>query len=117
MSKKRATDKHENKQEAPVPRGKLLAIGGKETKGEDEKSDIQVQNADFIDMQILQRFVDELKGDKPMIAVIPTASTQPEQAGKDYIKAFSKLGIDNVEIVNIKNRADTKYQAWRDIIE
>jgi cyanophycinase len=117
MTKKRASTKHENKQEAPVPKGKLLAIGGRESKGDGEKSDIQSQNVDFMDMQILQRFVDELKGDKPMVAVIPTASTEPEEAGKDYVEAFGKLGIDNVEVVNIKNRADTKDPIWRDVID
>ncbi len=117
MAKKRATAKHENLQEAPVPKGKLLAIGGKETKGVTTKTDIQTQNIDFVDMQILQRFVEELKGTNPMIAVIPTASTEPEEAGRDYAKVFSKLGIENIEIVNIKNRSDATDPKWRQTIE
>ncbi|WP_242927223.1 cyanophycinase [Pontibacter vulgaris] len=118
MAKKRETAKHLNKKEPPVPKGKLLAIGGKEGKGEDiEKTDIQEENKDFIDLQILQRYVDELKGENPLVAVITTASTEPEAAGNDYIKVFNKLGVTNVEIINIKDRADAKKPEYREIIE
>lgn len=100
----------------PVPKGKLLAIGGREDKGL-ELTDEQKQNVDFQSMEILERFVRELKGNNPLVAVIPTASTVPEESAKDYIDAFGKLKINNVEVINIKSRADTKEPAFLEIME
>jgi cyanophycinase len=92
--------------ELPVPKGKLLAIGGKESKTAEEETELQEQNVDFIAAQILQRFVDELKGSNPLIVVIPTASTEPEEAAKDYVRLFEKLDQKNIEVLNIKGRTD-----------
>src|SRR5690349_6252353 len=93
--------------ECPVPRGKLLAIGGHEDKGDKKESDSAAsRNVDFIQLEILQRFVDELKGDKKMIAVIPTASVEPEEIIKDYKKVFKKLDVEYLEFVDIRTRED-----------
>lgn len=90
----------------PVPKGKLLAIGGKESKSTDKETETQENNIDFIAEQILQRFVDELKGSNPLILVVPTASTEPEEAAKDYVKLFRQLEQKNIEVLNIKVRTD-----------
>lgn len=68
----------------PVPKGMLLAIGGKESKKNEAETEAQHKSKDFISEQILQRFVDELKGDNPMIAVLPTASAAPEESAQSY---------------------------------
>src|SRR5687767_6275129 len=77
----------------PVPKGKLLAIGGKESKKDGAETEAQRKNRDFENEQILKCFVDELKGDNPMVAVLPTASSDPEKSAEDYIKVFTKLGV------------------------
>ncbi len=100
------TKKRSNKAALPVPKGKILAIGGKESKTTDEETETQKQNIDFIAEQILQRFVDELKGNNPLIVVIPTASKEPEEAAKDYVKLFHQLHRKNVEVLDIRNRRD-----------
>ncbi|MFD2247345.1 cyanophycinase [Pontibacter ruber] len=101
----------------PVPKGKLLAIGGKESKSSQEETDIQRQNEDFVPEQILQRFVDELKGSNPLIAVIPTASTQPEAAAKDYLKVFGNLKQKNIEVLDIRTRKDAFDPEYLKIME
>jgi cyanophycinase len=100
----------------PVPKGKLLSIGGKEDKGE-EKTEVQNNIRDFINLEILGRFVKELKGHDPMVAVLPTASSEPEQAAQDYREVFGKLDVKNIEIVDIRNRLDTRKPEFQEMIE
>jgi cyanophycinase len=100
----------------PVPKGKLLSIGGKEDKGA-EKTEVQNNIRDFINLEILGRFVKELKGHEPMVAVIPTASSEPDQAAQDYREVFGKLDVKNIEIVDIRNRLDTRKPEFQEMIE
>ena len=73
-------DNHQegNRNLMPRPKGILIAIGGKENKGETAEIDSnQKNNENFEQYSILQRFVDELKGDNSLFVVIPTASCEP----------------------------------------
>jgi cyanophycinase len=64
-----------------TPKGRLLAIGGHEQREAAEENSSQAdKSADFI----LQRFVDELAGQRTVV-VIPTASEEAEEAGEDYV--------------------------------
>ncbi len=104
MSKKR---NNHSKPSCPTPSGKLLAIGGKENKGnKPQEGSNQENNNNFADMEILERFCKELKGENPLIAIVPTASSEPEEMGKDYTVAFKKLGMSNLEVVFIMTRED-----------
>ncbi len=50
-----------NRSECPTPKGKLLAIGGKENKGDKpEEGSSQSGNNNFAPMEILERFCKEL---------------------------------------------------------
>ncbi|MEJ8757276.1 cyanophycinase [Pontibacter sp. H259] len=102
--------------ELPVPKGKLLAIGGKESKAEAEDTEVQRLSKDFIREEILKRFVDELRGENPMVAVLPTASGEPEESAKSYVKEFTKLGISDVQVLDIQNRADAMKEENCEII-
>jgi cyanophycinase len=90
----------------PAPKGRLLAIGGKESKRGDGggKTDEQEANINFISEQILRRFAGELKGKDPLVAIIPTASTVPEEIARDYVGVFRRLGVGNIEVINITDR-------------
>jgi len=44
------------------------------------------------------------KGD--ILTILTTATEQPEETGKVYLKAFKRLGVDKVEILNINTRDD-----------
>ncbi len=101
----------------PLPKGKLLAIGGKESKGENEdKSEIQRLSRDFISEEILKRFVKELKGSNPMVVVIPTASEEPEESAKSYVDVFTELGVKDVQVVDIRTRADAEKEDYHELV-
>jgi cyanophycinase len=117
MTKSKASKRAGNRQECPDPKGIVIAIGGREDKGDGAVNDAQKKNIDFIAEEILRRFVDELKGEKPMVAVVPTASTKPEEITKDYLRIFSHLGISNIEVIDVRKRADALDPAYADIVD
>jgi cyanophycinase len=86
------------------PQGRLLLIGGHEQRHLPEKSDAPDQAPDFI----LQRFVDELAS-KHTVLVIPTASGVPEEAVKEYVDLFPKLGVEHVEVLDIQSREQANH--------
>ena len=117
MAKKKVSDRHKNHKEAPIPKGCLLAIGGREDKGKKELSEEQSKNTDFESEVILKYFVSTLKGKEPMVAVVPTASTEPDEIALDYVEEFHKLGVKNVEILDIRNRIDASKPEFLDMVE
>lgn len=117
MAKKSAPDKEKRYPDLPVPKGKLLAIGGKEDKGESDLKKEQEVNINFENEAVLKRFVKELKGTDPLVLVIPTASTVPEEISKDYLKAFGGLDVKNVQVLDIRSRPDARKQEVFDLIE
>lgn len=117
MAKKIVSDRHKHHKEAPVPKGCLLAIGGREDKGEKELSEEQSKNTDFESEEVLKYFVKMLKGRDPVVVVVPTASTEPDEISKDYIREFQKLGVKNVEILDIRNRADAAKPEFLEMVE
>ncbi|WP_439882264.1 cyanophycinase [Pontibacter sp. MBLB2868] len=106
MAIKKVTEKYKHHKEAPVPKGRLLAIGGHESKGEGNKSKEQERNVEFESEEILKFFVSEIKGSNPTVVVIPTASTIPDKMAKEYVKVFSELGVTNIEVLDIRSRDD-----------
>ena len=117
MTKKKVSDRHKNQQEAPVPKGRLLAIGGSEDKGKKELKEEQQRNINFEPEEILKFFISELRGKDPMVAIVPTASTIPVEVAEDYVNVFKAHGVKNVEVIDIRNRPDAKNQAYMDIVE
>ena len=88
-------------------KGKLISIGGAEDKGTEAEPDfIQKNNLNFFELGILKRVVEEIGGSHSHIEVITTASSIPEEVGENYLKAFGKIGCDNVGIIHIKYRDD-----------
>jgi cyanophycinase len=107
MPKNKSND---SKPSCPTPKGKLLAIGGKENKGtKPEEGSNQENNNNFADMAILERFCKELKGENPLIVIVPTASSEPEEIGKDYITVFKKLGMGNLKVISITSREEANH--------
>ncbi|MBF9254456.1 cyanophycinase [Pontibacter sp. 172403-2] len=116
MSKKRVSHKHES-QQSPVPKGRLLAIGGHEDKGVKDLKEIQRRNEDFESQEILKFLVGELRGEAPTLVVIPTASTVPDEAAQDYTKVFGELGVKKVEVMDIRNRQDACKPEFMEMVE
>ena len=116
MSKKRTAS--ERGSECPTPKGILIAIGGKENKGQaPEEGSNQENNANFVELGILKCFKNELKKENPLIGVIPTASSVPEESAQDYIKAFGELGLTNVKVMDIRSRLDVTNPEYLELIE
>ncbi|PYS48496.1 MAG: cyanophycinase [Acidobacteria bacterium] len=75
-------------------RGRLVVIGG----GEDKEGDCE----------ILKEFLRLAHGAKARIVVMTVATTKPEELGGEYLKAFKRLGVDEVKIVDVSSREDAK---------
>jgi cyanophycinase len=86
-------------------KGTLIPIGGNEDKGMGSSENYTL---DFIEDGILSHVVRESGGTDARIVVIPTASSIPKEVGENYVKAFGKLGCENVEVLHISKKSHSK---------
>lgn len=93
-----------------TPKGKLIAIGGNEDKGKEPEAGhhIKVFTHNFIEEGILRRVVDEMGGTSARIAVITSASSIPEEVGHNYVEAFGKLGVTDIDVLDIRERSHVR---------
>jgi cyanophycinase len=90
-----------------MPKGKLLIIGGAEDKGPIRNPPIiKIKNKNYVDYDILGTLIREAGEER--IEVITTASQQPEQTSRTYIRSFKKAGFANVGHISIDNKEDLK---------
>lgn len=83
-------------------RGQLVIIGG----AEDKEGDCT----------ILREFVRSAGGTKAKIAVLTAATSLPGEVGEDYIRLFSRLGVENVRVVDTHHRDDADRENNLEII-
>lgn len=89
------------------PKGKLIAIGGAEHKGNELEADgFHRNNLNFFELGILRRVVEEAGGTAARIEVITTASMIPYEVGENYLDAFGKIGCTNIGVMHIRTRQD-----------
>jgi cyanophycinase len=101
-----------------IPKGKLIPIGGAEDKGTDSEEGYSRQNNLYIqELQVLGRIRDEINHENPIIEVITTASGIPVEVGENYLKAFSKLPQNRIDVMHIRDRNDVKDPAYIKRIE
>ncbi len=86
-------------------KGILIPIGGNEDKGIETKEKYHLE---FIEEGILARVVKECGGCNKSIAVIPTASSIPDEVADNYIRAFDRLGCTHINIVDIREKKDSE---------
>jgi len=96
-----------------IPKGILIAIGGAIDAGTAPDTD-NAENLEehFLEIGILKRMLEELKGENNRIEIITTASMIPEETGQHYVDAFKRLGNDNVGVINIKHEEDAKEKGF-----
>ncbi|MEQ1565438.1 MAG: cyanophycinase [Myxococcota bacterium] len=82
---------------SPGSRGYIVPIGGAEDK--------------ISDRRILQRFVELCGRDSGKIVVVPTASMLPT-TGEAYRSVFRELGVREVEVWQVSERADVDEVPW-----
>lgn len=91
-----------------APKGKLIVIGGAVDKGSFTEKDYQASienNLNFFEKGILRRIINESANkERSRIEIIPTASQIPVQVGEEYRKAFTYLGADNIDVLDIQDR-------------
>ncbi len=88
-------------------KGILIPIGGNEDKGNREK-EADGYSLDFVKDGILSRVMRESGGPNAHIIVIPTASRIPDEVGENYLTAFKSLGATNVQVLDIRERAQSE---------
>lgn len=97
-------------------KGKLIIIGGAEDKG--DSAELRSKENDFMEDGILHRIIAESKHkEKSNIVIVTSASRTPEEIGQDYVKAFRKLKVKNVRVLNMETRADASLQKNLDQLE
>ncbi|MDZ7755803.1 cyanophycinase [Rhodohalobacter sp.] len=84
------------------PKGTLIAIGGNEKKNF-KNLDEEFQS-DFGEGVILYDLSMLAGGPESRIEVITSASSIPEEVGNKYLDTFKKLGVENVGILDIRDR-------------
>ena len=99
------------------PKGKLIAIGGAEHKGNELDADgYHLNNLNFFELGILRRVVEEAGGINARIEVITTASMIPYEVGENYLNAFGKIGCTNIGLLHIRTRQDAMNEEYVDRI-
>lgn len=88
-----------------VAKGVLIPIGGNEDKGLEHNESYML---DFVEDSILSHVVKEAGGKNANIVIIPTASSIPKEVSGNYEKAFSKLGCNNLKVLDIRNRLQSE---------
>jgi cyanophycinase len=84
-------------------KGKLIAIGG----GEDKE-----RNRD-----VLKRFLEEIGKKDPVIEIITTATSLPDEVGDDYTSAFRSLGVRDYNTLHIDEKDQASDRKFIERIE
>lgn len=83
----------------------IIPIGGNEKKGHDKD---ETRSLEFIEEDILYHVVQQSGGKNAKILIIPAASRIPIELSEIYIKAFNKIGVEQVKVLNITSRKDSE---------
>jgi cyanophycinase len=93
-----------------MPKGRLLIIGGKEDR-DDNDIEMEEKNNDFSPNEILKLLV---KSKDDRIEVITTATSEPESMRETYEKTFSEIGYTNFDFLDFcDDQIHTDYQVKR----
>jgi cyanophycinase len=96
-----------NATECPVPNGILLAIGGAEDRGQDERT----QEGNEVRMEVLQTFVDLLDTQNGRIELITSASNADVKVTyQEYKEAFTKCGAGYVGHIHHNKREEINFE-------
>ncbi len=86
-----------------ICQGPVMPIGGAEDKG--------------VGGEILERFVALAGGEAARIAIVPTASEDPEGMGQQYVEVFNKLGATAADWLRVEQRSDANAGPALDLLE
>lgn len=90
-----------------IPKGKLVAVGGNEQKKVVRERTAKGKEGVKNRLAVLHRIVQEAKGSKTHIEIIPTASAIPDEIAHDYEVAYKHLKCREVGVMNIRRQGQT----------
>ena len=96
------------------PKGKLIPIGGNETKRATKEKTASGRASIKVKMEILHRILQEAKGSQTHIEIIPTASAIPNEISGDYLEAYKHLMAHKVGVMNIRTKLQTDKKDYLD---
>lgn len=79
-----------------LSKGSLIIIGGHEDKEND--------------MTILKEVARPLSESRRKLLIVTVATHLPREVARDYMKVFKKLGVKNIDVLDIRTRADAYSQ-------
>lgn len=99
-----------------TPKGYLVSIGGAEDKGtEIENGFPQSDKLKFFELGILRNILNLIKDTpSPVVEVITTASSIPDEVAENYKEAFGKLGCSAIGHMRIRTRDDATRKEYID---
>ena len=77
-------------------KGNLVIIGGAEDK--------------YGDSDILKEVVNLVGGSRAALVIMTTATEKPQEVGEEYRKVFTRLGVSNIDILNVNSREEAEKQ-------
>lgn len=80
------------------PKGKLIIIGGHENRDGEAK--------------ILEEVAKETKRRKGSLVIVTVATQFPEEVNQEYVEIFKKLGVEKIELLDIREREQAKEPAY-----
>jgi len=91
-------------------KGILVPIGGAENKGSNGDEDLSHSEfIHFFEEGVLRQLLNLVEtSTHPVIEVITTASSYPEEVAQTYIEAFKKLECPNIGAIDIRKRHDVE---------
>jgi cyanophycinase len=104
------------KDECPVPKGILVIVGGKENKGAEEL-DTKESPKDFKRLEILRKFVELSEKEHPVIEVITSATSEPDESFDEYRQVFEELKVSTVGHIHHNSRAEVLEDALTERID
>lgn len=83
-------------------KGYLIIIGGAEDKDGDS---------------VILKQAPEMLSDEDILTVLTTATEKPEEVGGNYFEVFKRLGVKDIQILNINTRDDAENERNCDLIK
>lgn len=95
------------KNSCPVPKGKLVIIGGKEDKGNGDGNGKGNQD-NTKPLEVLESFVHEISKEDILLEVITTATSTGDESFNEYRQSFEQLGIHRIGHMHHNTRGEVQ---------
>lgn len=92
-----------------IPKGKLLIIGGHESKGDVDGENLTIHNKNDSQshFEILGKLISKIPRTHHLIEIIASASSIEKEMEELYINSFKKEGFTHVAFIKADNKKDT----------